>query len=493
MCPAAFCGILRGGEAVFLTKREARAILKSCGKTAAVLAAATACSLWVSLLGVSRESVIMVYLLGILFVTILTSGYAYALFTSVASVLLLNYFFTDPKHTFLISNWTDVMLLAFFLITAIVSGTVTSRLQKQMALSHKNEMTARLLYEVAGGFVHATGKQNIVMRGIAYILEHTGCESTVRLSGEEGVYGSDAAIQRLDADAVRAELPIPGMTKTLGTLSVYLQKDALSLNQELVARTVATQLGIALDREYTYEERENIRIAMEREKLRSTLLRAVAHDLRSPLTALSGASALLADKFDDLDPQTQKKLARDISEEIVWLTNLVENILNMTRINESLLVIHKEDEVVDDVVGEAVSHMARLLQGRPFCVHLPDEVVALPMDGKLVAQVIINLLDNAVRHTPPASAISLAVCARADEVEFCVEDVGQGIDESVKDTLFDGFVTLDQRVTDGKRGMGLGLAICKAVVEAHGGRICAENRPEGGARFRFTLPKGEGA
>ena len=222
--------------------------------------------------------------------------------------------------------------------------------------------------------------------------------------------------------------------------------------------------------------------------MRSMLLRSVAHDLRSPLTALTGASSLLADEMDSLSPEQQKKLARDISEEMVWLANLVENILNMTRISEGRLVLHREDEVVDDIVNEAVSHMSRLLVGRTFQVSLPSEVVSLPMDGKLVAQVLINLIDNAVKHTPLDAQIDLRVETKDGFAVFEVADTGTGIDPSIAATLFDRFVTLERASGDAKHGMGLGLAICRAVVEGHGGTICAKNRPNGGALFRFTLP-----
>jgi two-component system sensor histidine kinase KdpD len=231
---------------------------------------------------------------------------------------------------------------------------------------------------------------------------------------------------------------------------------------------------------------------MERERLRSTLLRSVAHDLRTPLTALTGASSLLADQYAQLSGEERKKLAADISEEMVWLGNLVENILNMTRISEGQLALHKQEEVVDDVVNEALTHMSRNLQNRRVDVLLPDEVITLPMDGRLIVQVLINLLDNAVKHTPQGGAIGLTVRVEQRNAVFELTDNGSGIDEVVKDTLFDGFVTGRSTVVDGKRGMGLGLAICKAVVEAHGGRIWAQNQPAGGARFVIELPMKEG-
>jgi two-component system sensor histidine kinase KdpD len=467
--------------------KKGREAFHSIAKMLLVLALSMLCSVLIAGFGVGKESIIMVFLLGVLFVTMLTNGYVYGLIASVVSVILFNFFFTEPRFTFLIYSAVDTVLLLFFLITAVVSGTVTSRLQRQMSIAHRNELTARLLYEVAEGFLHVTGKRNIILRGIRYIFDNAGCESRVVLDGDEQEYFGDA---HSPSNAKGFEIPIQGVVKQIGSITLYCEKEALTLQQELVVKTVATQLGAALDRECSYQEREEIRVAMERERLRSTLLRSVAHDLRTPLTALTGASALLADEFDELSPGEQKKLAADISEEMIWLANFVENILNMTRIGEGQLILHREDEVVDDVVNEAVSHMARILQNRHLEVSLPGEVVSLPMDGRLIVQVLVNLLDNAAKHTPPDCRIDLKVSAHGGDAIFEVSDQGTGIDEGSMDRLFDGFVSLRNNIVDGKRGMGLGLAICKAVVEAHGGGIRAENQPSGGARFVFSLPMG---
>ncbi|KTE89973.1 histidine kinase, partial [Desulfitobacterium hafniense] len=347
---------------------------------------------------------------------------------SVAGVVLFDFFFTEPRYAFLIYSAVDVMLLLFFLVTAVVSGTITSRLQKQISISHQSELTARLLYKVAEDFLHITGKRNIILRGIKYIYDHTGYASRVILDGDDQEYFSE---QYAQSDREGLTIPIQGVAKQMGSLTLYCGRDELTFQQELVVKTVATQLGAALDREYSYREREEIRVAMERERLRSTLLRSVAHDLRTPLTALTGASSLLTDKFEQLSLEEQKKLAADISEEMIWLANFVENILNMTRIGEGQLFLHKEDEVVDDVVNEATSHMSRILKNRHLEVSLPNEVISLPMDGKLVVQVLVNLLDNAVKHTPLESCIDLKVGILGNDVVFEVCDNGNGIAEDI--------------------------------------------------------------
>ncbi|MEN1760687.1 sensor histidine kinase [Anoxynatronum sibiricum] len=455
-------------------------------KTLLTFALTTGCAVFVSSLGVDKESMIMVFLLGVLFTTVFTSSYVYGILISFASLMIFNFLFTEPRYTLVIYSRNDIILLLFFLVTAVVSGIITSRLQQQMELAARNERTAQTLYQIASGFLSVSGNHNIVQRGISYIYTYADCESTVSLSRDNSFHAG----RRPLPDTPPLTYRLQSAAGSLGTLLVYPSATPLDEQTELIIQAVATQLGIALDREQLYNEQEKTRLAMESERLRATLLRSVAHDLRSPLTALLGAGSLLADQYHHLSDEERQKLAKDISEEIIWLTNLVENILDMTRINESQLVIKKENEVVDDVVSEAVSHVERLLRERRFTAHLPDEVIMVPMDGRLIVRVLINLLENAVVHTPPAAEITLSVTVSEEELVVTVSDTGEGINDSVRDSLFDRFVTHDKAVSDSRRGMGLGLANCKALIEAHGGTITAGPNHPRGSRFAFTLPRG---
>lgn len=451
-----------------------------------LLAGAMAASLIINSRHVGKESVIMLFLLAVLFTTVLTNSYVFGVVSAFTAVMLFNYVFTEPKYSLSIDSTTDIFLLLFFFATAIVAGSIMSRLQKQKTIAHRNEQTAKTLSEVSGGFLHVTGENNIILRGISYIRENIGCAAAVVL--EDGSIYTEDGTNVLPENQSESKYSINGVTKLLGHILVYGAADTVLSENELLIHAVATQIGIALDREYIYKERETIRVAMEREKLRSTLFRTIAHDLRSPLTVLSGSSSFLTDSFDSLTVSEQKELAKNISEEMIWLTNLVENILNMTRIDESHLVLYKDYEVVDDVVGEALSHMQKLLAGRVFTTQLPAEVITVQMDGKLIAQVIINLLENAIRHTDSGAAIALTVTAENGYAVFTVSDTGPGVDPSVKDSLFERFVRSEKNVEDGRHGMGMGLVICRAVVEAHGGRIWVDKNIPTGSKFSFSLP-----
>ena len=434
-------------------------------------------------LGVGNENIIMIYLITVLFTTVFTKSYFFGTLSALMAVIAFNYLFTEPRYTLHIYSSKDITLLIFFFITAIVVGTVMSLLQKQTNISGRNEQTATLLSEISSGFVGITGKNDILLRGIFYAEKYSGSNAIIHLNDGTS-YGSYTPKE----NDIQAEYPIYGATGQFGSLIVFTSKEERAEDSSLLFKTIAAQMGVTLDREFMYHEREELRVAMEGEKLRSTLLRAIAHDLRSPLTSLSGAGEMLYENFEKLTVEEQKKLSKNISEEMIWLTNIVENILNTTRISESKLVLNREYEVVDDIVGEAVAHLKRLLNTRDFSVSLPSEVVEVYVDSRLILQVLINLLGNAIRHTPSNASISVNVSVQGNEAQFIVSDTGNGISSHQRETLFQSFTRSKKGIADGQRGMGLGLSICKAVVEAHGGKIWVEDHIPHGSEFIFTLP-----
>jgi len=434
-------------------------------------------------LGIDKESIIMVFLLGVLFTTVLTGNYLWGIIESVLSLMLVNFLYTEPKYTFVIYDTSDIILLMFFLITAVVSGKITSRLQQQILISNKNERTSMILYNIAAEFLSINGATNMVNKAKDLIKENTGYDSTIKVYSGKKSYSDEISdtINSVDFD-------INSKTSNIGTIRIINTNKINDMQNELIIHAISTQLGIALDREQLHSERENIKIAMEREKLKATLLRSVSHDLRSPLTALSGAGNVLADKYDILSDEERKHLANDISEEILWLINLVENILSMTKINDSKFELNKKEELIDDVISEAISHTKRLMKNRKFKVVLPDEVLSVQIDGKLIVQVVINLLENAINHTSEDSSIELEVTKIDNNIVVSVIDTGEGVPDELVGKIFERFVTTEKNVIDGKKGIGLGLTICRAIINAHDGNIYYEPNTPNGSKFTFTLP-----
>ena len=345
-----------------MTKERVKYMVQSI----AIMAIATFLSFFLQSYGIRKENILMIYIVGVLVITVTTTGYLYGMMASVCSVLLFNYFFTVPVHTFAMTDQNDVVLLVFFLIAGFISASIMVRFHNQVRIA------------------------------------------------------------------------------------------------------------------------EETRAQMEREKLKSNMLRSISHDFRTPLTGIMGAAGLLKEA-DELDAGVRKELAGEIQEQSVWLMRLMENILNMTKLESEEFEIRKNQEVVDDLIYEAVSHIIGLREKRRFEIKLPSELIVVNVDGKLMVQVLVNLLDNAMKHTGENGWICIEARYDAGKVWISVEDDGDGIQEDLKENIFDEFVTRSDEKGDRQRGIGLGLAICKAVVNAHGGNICAENRKEGGAMFMFWL------
>lgn len=433
--------------------------------------------------GVAKENGLMVFMVGVLLISVFTRGYQYGIIGAIVSVLMFNYFFTVPVHTFAIRNPNDVALIGFFLIAACISSSLAVRFQKQLLISQKSEETALRLYEMSEKFINVTGKENIIQLGIRYIYEHTGYESIVELEGEKITSGAGNG-GYTSKDYLL--FPIIGMVRQIGTLKVFNHKQGLVAEAEMLIKTASNQIGIALDRELIYVEQEQTKLEVEREHMKSSMLRSISHDFRTPLTGIMGDCSLILENHT-MDVRTRDELLQDVIEQSMWLMKMMENILSMTKIESGQQFIEKHQEVVDDIVYEAQKHVIGLKSKRNFRVSLPDRIVVTEMDSKMIIQVLVNLLDNAMKHTEEQDYIFLNVSYRSNKVYFVVEDDGDGIEEGMQEKIFDEFVSLSDKNTDHKRGIGLGLAICKEVVKAHGGNIWAENRVEGGARFTFWL------
>ncbi len=459
-----------------------------------VLAGSISTILSVSLnnIGIGKENALMVFLVGVLTVSSVTTGYIYGAIASVLSVLLFNYFFAEPLYTFLIGNAKDIMLLAFFLFASLLSSSMTSKFQHQAAIAKRNEETARLLYGITKGFLNVTGTEPIVHKAMAYVEDYMGCRCCVKLDAEDRIFCTSGLMNGNETgESTSYTIPIKGLSNQIGTIEILGARLPLSSENNMLLKTIAYQMALVLDREFIYQEREKIRIAMESEHLKSTLLRSISHDLRTPLTGIKGASELILDSFETLEDTSLKKLVFDIKEESTWLIKSVQNILDMTLISEGKMTLNKAFEAVDDLVNQALTHVPLLVSSGRIHVSMPDEIILICVDGRLMVHVLVNLLDNAYKHSGESTQVLLRVYQGPDNIVFEIIDNGVGIDLAIQDTLFDGFVTSNQNIADGTRGFGLGLAICKAIVTAHNGSISASNQVTGGAIFRIVLPTEE--
>lgn len=236
------------------------------------------------------------------------------------------------------------------------------------------------------------------------------------------------------------------------------------------------------------KNQEKIRLESEKEKMRANLLRAVSHDIRTPLTSIAGSASVILENQDALSQDKVMELVANIKEEAQWLVRMVENLLSITRMNAENAKIDKQEELAEEVISAAVSKFKKRFPGIETEVYVPDEILLVPMDATLIEQVLVNLLENSVIHGRTTSRIRIQVSKQEEMAVFSVEDNGGGIDESVLPVIFDGNLVARGESSDNKRNMGIGLSVCKSIIKAHRGNMRAENREEGGARMIFTLP-----
>lgn len=264
------------------------------------------------------------------------------------------------------------------------------------------------------------------------------------------------------------------------SISGYPMTFAVMLLVSLFISTLTTQV----------KKQEQLRYEAEKDKMRANLLRSVSHDIRTPLTAIIGSSSVLAE-HNNLSPAEQTELARGINRNAIWLLRMTENILSVTRFGDDGVVLEKTDEVVEEIVGSAINRFRKTSSNNiPITVTAPEDILLAPMDATLIEQVLLNLLENTVQHAKTATAIEIQIEQHPDSVQISVADNGEGLPKHMLPVLFDGYEAMVGENADRNRRMGIGLAVCRAIIHAHGGEISAENQPAGGAVFRFWLPIG---
>lgn len=458
---------------------------------------ATSMSLSIQHLGFSEVSIVLIYLLSVLITSRYTQGYFYGIIASFISMLSFNFFFTVPRYTFKVNDTNYLFTLSVMLLASIFTSALTSKLIRSKELANERENQAQLLYHISSTLAKTGGVADVARVSVKCLSELFACEATLvvinpTLSKAQIVTSKLEDIEETvvnmegttDISTGQFTFPIKVHDKIVCFVCLPKNFRSLSTQEEFLFDSAIMQITIAMERELLTSEKEAAKAETERERLKSNLLRLISHDIRTPLTSITGASEIL---LHSLSSEENIKLVEGIYEDSSWLTRLVENILSLTRIQEGRLEINIQPEVVEEIVSEAIYRASKYAPHHKISITIPDEVLFVPMDGKLIEQVLINLVDNAIKHTTTANIIEVSVSHHEEKVWFSVSDNGSGLNEADIPKLFDVFFVANSSPLDSKRGIGLGLAICKAIVNFHGGEIYAENNRTGGSTFRFFL------
>lgn len=476
--------------------------------------------------GFGMSVVPMVFLLTIIVAARFAGTVTYSLAAALAGMLAYNFFFTYPRFTFMANGLSYPLIFVCLALGGFVISFLTVRMKTQSAQVARRAYRTEILIESSRSLRRATTADEclaivagqamkllnrpIVMYsvdgsgriGMPVLFDIPGTEggetaATLTCGRERGVAAWVAANDERAgattntlADSKCLYLPIRGEACVHGVAGVALapDEDEFGSFEKNLLGAILDEAGQTLDRILLFQETQAMKVKAETESLRSNLLRSVSHDLRTPLTSISGNAEVLMESAARLSDAQRAVLYRDIRDDSLWLVDLVENLLAVTRAEDGRLDLHIQPEVVSDVVEEAVRHCERHAEGHAIAVDCSDGLILASMDARLVVQVLVNLIGNAVTYTPKGSAVWVSVKRHGGRVRIDVADNGSGIADEEKEHVFDMFYNGSQERSDHRRGMGLGLALCKSIIEAHGGRIGVRDAKPHGCVFWFTLP-----
>ena len=452
----------------------------------------------------------MIYLLGIVIVSMRT-GKGPSFLATLLSVATFDFFFVPPFYTFSVSDIRYLFTFIVMFIVALVISRLTLRIREQASAARQRERRTAALYSLSRELVRERGIERLSATAIKHLNDLFGARTVIMAPGEDGklsIPQTGLEIFEIDqkemsvaqwafdhrqeaglgtdtlSGAKALYIPLITSTRAVGILGIVPESPSGGFDHEQihVLESFANQIAMAIDRAMLSGETQEALLKAETEALRSTLLSSVSHDLRTPLAAITGAATALLQEDISLNPENKQELVRTIKEEAEHLNQIIRNVLDMTRLEMKALKVKKEWQSIEEVVGVALNRLSERLKDREIIVRIPGDLPLVPFDPLLIEQVLMNLLDNALKYSPQATPIEISAEVKENKLLVEVADRGPGIPEGQEERIFEKFVH------GAGGGIGLGLAISRAIVIAHGGRIWAENRPDGGAVFRFTLP-----
>ena len=492
--------------------------------TVGILVAATIIGWGFLRLGFANANIIMVYLLGVLLTSTFTSGYTCGVLSAFLSVILFNYFLTEPRLSLAAYGSKYPITFAVMFASTLLTCTLATKLKAHAQLSARDAYRTKLLFDMNRQLqkaetpdevyqMTATQIQKLMQRdvlvypaqgealldGIVYPADGSSPHSVTKEKQEQDVIRwvwqnrkRAGATTETFAKAKRLYLAIRIGQQVYGVIGIPMEKqtqpDAFTSS---ILFSILGECALALESLHNAEEKEKAAVLAKNEQLRANLLRSISHDLRTPLTSISGNADTLLHSYNMLDEQTRKQIFTDIYDDAQWLTGLVENLLSITKITDGSVKLHLSDQVVDDIVSEALRHIDRRSAEHHITVDCGDEPLLVRVDAGLIMQVLINLVNNAVKYTPPGSNIRITAIQQEKAAEICVSDDGPGISDERKERVFEMFFTGSNLIGDSRRSLGLGLTLCQAIIHAHHNEMTLKDNLPHGCIFSFTLPLSE--
>ena len=470
--------------------------LKDALKSITVLIAVTLISSIFRMLNIDEANIIMIYILAVVLIAYITDSKIFSIVSSLLSVIIFNFFFIIPYHSLEVYGSEYSVTFVIMFLVALFASIIAKKFKEQAELSSLKAYRTEVMLEMSQKLQQFGMKNEIneVTREQLKKLLNCNVDLFTNKNDDEivnWVFDNNQQAGNTTenfSQSVNFYLPISNVNKVFAV--VKIEKNEISEFEKSLLIAMLRESALAYEKDAISQLKNELMIKNNQEALRSTLLRAISHDLRTPLTGISGYAELLLKNSSKITDNKKQEIYTDIYDDSIWLLNLVENLLSITRFDRNEITLKKESESVSDVISEALSHLGRKKDDFNVKTKIEDETLCAKMDGKLISQVIFNLVDNAMKYSPCNTTVTVGAKAVTDYIEISVEDEGNGIKDEDKEKIFDMFYTVNNSITDGRRGLGLGLALCKAVVEAHGGEIEIKDNSPKGTIFSFKL-KGE--
>ncbi len=462
------------------------------------------------------SNVVMAYLLG---VVIVSSKYSRgpAILASVLSVAAFDFFFVPPKLTFVVSDTQYLVTFVVMLVVALVISTLTLRIRQQAEAAMIREVRTAALYSMNRELASTLDRNSLIITGLRHISEVFICRTALflatgnnqlTLAGRgKGIYALESpdfgvalwVYENKQAAGIGTNtlpgasalyIPILGANRTIGILAVApeIPNRFMAPDQMNLLEAFGNQMAVACERSLLSDENEQARLQVKSEQLRNSLLSSVSHDLRTPLATITGAASSVLEGTERMDLASCRAMVKEIYDESIRLNRIVSNLLDMTKLQSGTLTIVKQLHSMEEIVGSALSCLEDRLVSHSIKTVIPVDLPFVLVDAMLIQQVLVNLIENALKYTPERSLIEVSAACENGTVVVAVADNGPGIPASLREKIFEKFFR--ESSTERASGFGLGLAICAAIVEAHGGRIRVDGRAGGGAIFKFDLEVG---
>ena len=490
-------------------------------RTVFILISVTLTGLFFYQAGLSEANIITLYILGVLLASIATTGWSCSLLASACSVIVFNYFFTTPRFTFHVYGKDYPVTFIVMFVVALLSSALTTRLKDHARQSAKLAYRTKVLFDTNQLLQKAETDKAILNTLISQIQKLLG-KHIIIYPVQHGTLGTpilspdpasaeksefltcpgerEVALWVLShnkragaytdtfPDALCHYLAIRVQNAVYGVAGMEAGEHPMDSFEYSVLVSILGEGALAMENRQNIREKEQAALLMEKERLRANLLRTISHDLRTPLTAISGNASNLLSNHSAIDEATRLQIYADIYDDSMWLINLVENLLAVTRIEDGRMNLRMETELVSEVISEALRHVSRQSVEHSVTAESTDDLLLARMDARLIVQVIINLVDNAIKYTQKGSRIQILTDKLESNVRIRVTDDGPGIPDEAKPFVFDMCYTGANRIADSRRSLGLGLCLCRSIIRAHGGEISVSDNTPSGCIFTFTLP-----